>query len=124
MLILQQLGRFGLVGLVNTAIGLTVIYGLMFFCKWPSLLANFVGFAVGVGIGFFLNGRWSFSYQNLAAHNFYRYAFVVIISYLLNFSIVYTAEAYLAVNAYFAQIIGMAVYSLLFFFGCRIYVFK
>jgi putative flippase GtrA len=51
--------RFGLVGLVNSAIDLAV-FAVAVWLGTPALIANFLGWAVAVTFSYFANSRWSF----------------------------------------------------------------
>jgi putative flippase GtrA len=61
--LVRQSLRFGAVGVVNTAIGLTAIYALMFFFGVGPILANAVGYAIGLVISFAPN-RLPMCYPN------------------------------------------------------------
>jgi len=51
--------RFGLVGLVNTAIDL-VVFGFGIWLGLPALAANLVSWLVAVCFSYYANSRWSF----------------------------------------------------------------
>ncbi|MCF6378548.1 GtrA family protein [Nocardioides KLBMP 9356] len=53
------LGRFAVVGVVNTAIDF-VLFGLLALAGWPLLLANFVSTSAGMTFSFFVNRSWTF----------------------------------------------------------------
>lgn len=55
--------RFVVVGLLNTAVGLGVIYGCKFFLEFGNVLANVVGYACGITVSFLLNSSWTFEYR-------------------------------------------------------------
>ena len=61
VLIFQFL-RYSLVGLLNTALGLLVIWGLML-AGFGPYSANVAGYAVGLVLSFFLNRAWTFHAQ-------------------------------------------------------------
>ena len=55
--------RFVLVGVLNTLSGLGVIYALKLLLSMNDVAANFVGYSVGLLIGYVLNARWTFSFR-------------------------------------------------------------
>jgi putative flippase GtrA len=51
--------RFGLVGLINSAIDL-VVFAAAVWLGGPPLVSNFLGWLVAVVFSYFANSRWSF----------------------------------------------------------------
>ena len=120
----RQSLRFGAVGVINTGIGLTAIYGLMYFFEVGPALANAVGYTIGLGVSFALNRVWTFNNNQPVAHVLPKYLLTAAICYLLNLGVVVAStSSYLSVNAYLAQLAGIAVYTACLFSGCRWYVF-
>lgn len=52
--------RFGLVGALNTALDLAVFATLFYGLAWPLLVANSLGYLVGLANSYLLNSRWTF----------------------------------------------------------------
>lgn len=120
--LLRQSVRFGLVGGVNTSIGLAAIYTLMFFLGAGTVLANVIGYAVGFTVSFTLNRKWTFSSAQPVAHVLPKYFLMAVFSYLLNLGVVVSATHFL-VNPYLAQLLGVGVCTVCMFLGCRWFVF-
>ncbi|MHA7873065.1 MAG: GtrA family protein, partial [Hyphococcus sp.] len=57
---MQQLIRYGIVGLANTAFGLSLIYVAMGAFGLAPALANAAGFAGAFIVSYWLNRRWTF----------------------------------------------------------------
>ncbi|HUW27537.1 MAG TPA: GtrA family protein [Sulfuriferula sp.] len=121
--LVRQSLRFGAVGLVNTAIGLTAIYALMFFFSADPALANVVGYAIGLTVSFALNRAWTFNNTQPVIHVMPKYLLTAAASYLLNLGAVVTCTSYLSANPYLAQLVGVGIYTVCMFFGCRWFVF-
>ncbi len=119
---LLQMARFGAVGLLNTALGLAAIYACMFFFGLGAELANGLGYAAGLSLGFWLNKRWTFASQRRIGDAAMRYALVLAGAWLINLAVVSVA-AQNGMNPYMAQLCGVAPYTLLSFAGCRFFVF-
>ncbi len=115
--------RFAAVGLVNTAIGLAAIYAVMFFFQTGPVIANVVGYAIGLAVSFVLNRAWTFSSSRPVAHVLPKYLLVAAIAYLLNLGAVIATISYFSVNPYLAQLLGVGIYTVCMFFGCRWFVF-
>jgi putative flippase GtrA len=120
----RQLLRFGVVGMVNTAIGLVAIYGLMFFFGAGAAVANAVGYAIGLGVSFALNSMWTFNSSRRVAHLLPKYVLMAAACYLLNFAVVVVSTTDLSVNPYLAQLLGVSIYTVCMFAGCRWFVFS
>ena len=122
-LVYQSL-RFAAVGLINTAIGLAAIYGFMYFLRVGPAAANAMGYAIGFFSSFLLNRAWTFSSNRKITHVLPRYFFIAAISYLLNLGVVTAGAAFLQLNLYIVQLLGVSIYTLCMFLGCRWFVFS
>jgi putative flippase GtrA len=119
----QQL-RFVMVGLVNTAVGLSIIYGFMYFFNAGPGVANSLGYSAGLIVSFFLNGAWTFGAKNRSVYTIMKFVVVAAISYISNLIVVLIASKVFLVNPYIAQILGIPPYTVIMYLGCRKFVFK
>jgi len=55
-----ELAKFASVGVLNTVLGLVIIYALKWGLHWGDVSANLAGYAMCIFLGFVLNGRWTF----------------------------------------------------------------
>ena len=124
---LALLARFGSVGLLNTAISLSVMMGLeMGFGTLPAL-ANLAGYAVGLMSGFLLSRRFVFRSTGSSRSTVPRYLLTVAGGFCLNQLVLALALDVLgagALNHAVAQLCAMASYTLSTFFVCRFWVFR
>ena len=121
--LLGQALRFAAVGVLNTLIGLAAIYALMYFWRSGPVAANFLGYLIGLAVSFSLNRLWTFNSERAFANDLPKYLLAAGASYLVNAGIVSAAVTWWSVNPYLAQLLGVSVYTLSFFFGCRMFVF-
>jgi putative flippase GtrA len=121
--VVAQSIRFGVVGLVNTAIGLSTIFAVMYFFRAGPAIANGIGYAVGLTASFRLNRRWTFGDKRASSRLLPRFFLVVGASFLLNLTVVLAATSLFSVNPYVAQVFGVCIYTLCMFLGCRSFVF-
>jgi putative flippase GtrA len=121
--LLRQSIRFAGVGIVNTTVGLSAIWAAMFWFKASPTLANAAGYAVGLVISFGLNRWWTFGSSARSAEQLPRFILVAALSYFINLGAVIVATSQFAVDAYLAQVLGVAMYTVASFFGCRWFVF-
>lgn len=121
---LQQFVRYCLVGLVNTAVGLSLIYAGMLFFNLPPGVANAAGFSVGVCVSYVLNKRFTFRSNAAAGRSFAMFAAVVAAGYAANLALVLFAVHTAGLNPYLAQPLGIGVYTVIVFLGSRYIVFR
>jgi putative flippase GtrA len=114
--------RFGLVGVLNTITGLSIIYLLKWAFSVPDFPANLGGYGVGLIVSYILNSRWTFASKRPVASSLPRFAIVILVSYVINYAIVALALKS-NVNSYVAQAMGVLPYSLSTYFGSRFFVF-
>jgi putative flippase GtrA len=112
---------YSLVGLANTVIGLVVIFGCLRFLGTSALLANAIGYAVGISFSFVMNGRLTFGRSRLSFAMFIKFVLVSALSYTANVCCVYLLAPW---NKYLAESAGMAIYTATSFLLCRVFAFQ
>ncbi len=121
------ISRYGLAGVVNTAVGYAVIAGLDIGLHVPPHLANAAGYLVGLGVGFVLNRRFVFHYHSRGRATALRYGLVFLAAFALNQLVLHLVGALLGPGRLphlCAQLCGMAAYTLSMFPACRFWVFR
>jgi putative flippase GtrA len=121
--LLRQIWRFILAGMFNTALGLIIIFSLIYLGV-DALLANFIGYGLGLIIAFQINRLWTFSGQKSVRPSIALFGVAVIISYFLNLLAVITLLHVTRLGPYLSQLGGVLVYALAMFILCRMLVFK
>ncbi|WP_374992396.1 GtrA family protein [Paraburkholderia sp. SARCC-3016] len=121
---LKQLFRFGLVGVVNTLIGLFIIYAIMYLFGAGLAIANFIGYIFGFIVSFILNRIWTFRDQRSIRRVLPKYLSVACASYLLNLLVVLLVNDQFKFNGYLTQLLGVVTYTVCMFLGCRYLVFS
>lgn len=115
--------RFLAVGVVNTVVGLGIIY----FCKWAlgagDVIANVAGYSVGLLVSFTLNRSWTFRDDGAISSAFARFMMVFFVAYAVNLASVLALIRF-GVNDYLAQALGVVPYTLLSFLAGRYFVFR
>jgi putative flippase GtrA len=119
--LLWQTARFGIVGALNTILGLGAIYGFMLFLHLRPALANALGYAIGFVVSFLLNRAWTFASRQRLADVLPRYILAVACCYLLNLATVLLTQG--RASPYLAQLLGVAIYSVTLFAASRWFVF-
>jgi putative flippase GtrA len=118
--------RYGLVGLLNTAVGYAVILGLDLGLKVNPFAANAAGYAVGLAIGFVLSRGFVFRSRESARSAGPRYLLAVAAAFALNQGVMGLARALLPDAAWghaASQLAGMASYTVALFLISYLWVF-
>jgi putative flippase GtrA len=121
------LGRFGVAGAVNTAIGFTTIVILDLGLHVPPALANAAGYGAGVCIGFLLNRGLVFRSRAGLAVSGARFATAALSAFVLNQAVLRAGGFLLGGGALAhvaAQLLAMAAYTAALFMLCQLWVFR
>jgi putative flippase GtrA len=119
-----ELVRFLVVGASNTLLGLLTIFGMKAVFLANDIVANAIGYLVGLSIGFVLNRMWTFRHHGSIAVGAVRFLAAFAIAYAINLAVVLVLIHDFAFNSFVAQTLGVPPYTLAFFFICRFYVFR
>src|SRR6185437_5500141 len=121
------IARFGVAGLINTAVGFAVVVALDPGLGVAPPIANAIGYLVGMGVGFVLNRGFVFRSRDGLPASGLRYASAALGAFVLNQAVLRLAGAMLGAGAaqhIAAQLCGMATYSIALFLACRFWVFR
>jgi putative flippase GtrA len=124
--LLGHLVRYGLVGVLNTAVGLAVILGVEFGLHGPPLLANAAGYAAGFALGFVLNRSFVFRSDTRVSAAGPRYLIAVAASYAANLIVLQGMRSVLPAGDLVraaSQLCAMGSYTVLLFVLSRYWVF-
>jgi putative flippase GtrA len=118
-----KLLRFLMVGLANTALGLSVIYFAKLVLRLDDVVANAMGYALGLLASYALNSAWTFDYRGRNVTAIGKFLAAFLISYGVNLLTVWCLIQ-ASVNSYVAQAAGIPPYTLCFYLLCRLIVFR
>ncbi len=121
---LGQITKYCIVGLGNTVVGLSLIYLAMGVFGFSPALSNFFGFAVTFLLSFSVNRSWTFQSDGHAGRSLIIFAAVCAVGYLLNLGAVLAAINLAQIDAYIAQLFGVAIYAAFVFLGSRFLAFR
>jgi putative flippase GtrA len=119
-----RLTRFAIVGLANTAAGLSIIFACKAVLGANDVVSNLAGYSFAVLLGFILNKRWTFDHNGEAAVTFARYLLVLVLAYAANLFTTLVAIDILHLNSYLAHAAGIVPYTLAGYTGARWFVFN
>jgi putative flippase GtrA len=115
--------KFLTVGIVNTAVGLLIIYVCKFVFNMDDVPANAFGYGIGIALSFSLNKDWTFGYKGPTAQAIFRFAVIFAFAYGLNIGTVLTLVELCDTNSYLAQAFGIVPYTVVIYGGSRMYAF-
>ena len=115
--------RFGVVGVVNTVLGVAVIFAAKAFLGLGDLGANLLGYGLGLVCSFVLNRSWTFRHEGRAFAAFWRFGIAFALAYVLNLVTVFGLRDAMAVNSYLAQAAGVIPYTIAFYLMSAYFVF-
>lgn len=118
--------KYIVVGIANTLLTLGISFILIYF-KVNLYLANIIGYIIGFILSFILNSLFTFSVQ-LTVLRFSKFFITFLLCYFLNLLGMKIFLDFILISsnlkAYFAQLIGMVVYTLNSFFINKFWVMK
>jgi putative flippase GtrA len=120
---LEQPLRFLGVGVLNTLVGLTLIYLARFGLGWADVPANILGYAVGLTVSFSLNRRWTFRHEGRLLSAQLRFLAAFAVAYAANLAALLLLTRGLGVASIVAHPAGMVVYTSIFYILSRYFVF-
>jgi len=118
-----QAVKYALTGVANSVIGIAVIFFALYQFGASDVAANAAGYAVGLSISFVLNRSWTFAHKGAISESLVKFLLIVGLAYLCNLAMVLVTHRVLGWNVYLAQLLGVAVYTFIGFFGSRNFAF-
>jgi putative flippase GtrA len=118
-----EFARFLVVGVGNTLVGLTAIFLFLYFGA-GDVLANALGYSIGLVFSFFINRTWTFRHSGPLWPAFWRFIAVFAFAYPLNLATVEIFLKHLGTGTFLAQVMGVPPYTITFFLGSRLIAFK
>jgi putative flippase GtrA len=115
--------RYLAVGVLNTLVGLAVIYFCLYALGTGNAGANALGYAVGIVVSFYLNKRWTFRHDGSALPALLRFIAVLGVAYIVNLVTVLLLADGFGMNRYLAQAMGIPPYTILGYVGSRLFSF-
>jgi putative flippase GtrA len=114
--------RFGVVGVVNTLVGLTVVLLARQWTGWNEVQANALGYGIGLLVSFLLNRRWTFDHKGGWWPSAVRFVTVVAAAWSVNVCVVLVLIE-IGLLAELAHAVGVGPYAVLTYWGSRKWVF-
>lgn len=117
------MGRYAASGVLNTLVGFSVIFFLMWMGASP-VVANAGGYLVGLMMGFFVAKKNVFRSEGHVTSEGIYYLAAFLASFLLNLIVLQCALAFLLMNAILAQFLAAAIFTTTMYLLSRWLVFR
>ena len=124
----QKLGRFIIVGIINTTVGMAIMFGLynLAGCSyWVSSAANYILVSI---LSYYLNKYFTFGYKGDMLGSAFRFAINIAVCYLLAYGIakplvlaIMPGSKTLQENV--AMLVGMCLFTGFNYLGQRLFAF-
>lgn len=125
--IVRRLITFVGVGAINTAIGLAIILGLSEGLHVQYLLANAIGYGLGLVLSFTMHRNITFrdvSHMSGIGSQFSKFTTIFAISYGIQFGALFVMVHMLHWPNWFSQIVACGLYVVISFTGSRFITFR
>lgn len=125
--------RFLLVGVINTIIGLSIMFIFLNLFGWTYWLATFLGNSIGSGISYVLNRSFTFNSNINGSKGIPRFFIVILSCYIVSYTLggIVAEELHLSSQTLsfiskdeLAVLFGTVLYTLTNYFGQRTFVFQ
>ena len=131
---IMEVIHFGMVGVINTLMGwiiMAVLYNLIHMNYW---LSSGISYFVGSVFSYHANGKLTFKVEDKDKWLPWRFAFNIVVCYLIAFSVAQPLVTYLlsmgqgtysqSLIDNVAMILGMCFFIVMNFFGQKLFVFR
>ena len=117
------IGRHSLSGLVNTAVGFSVIF-LLTFLEFSPVTANVAGYATGLVSGFYLSKKFVFRQRGNSAKQGVQYIGAFLLAFLVNIGVLKVTLSHTELPVMLAQLFAAIAYTLVIFTISRFVIFS
>lgn len=122
---MEKLVKFGITGVLNTAIDYAVFAGAFTLLGWNIYVSQFFGYSAGLLNSYIINRSWTFRSKNkFFSAEFIKFITLGIIMLLLSMGIIHICSAVLALSPLLSKLITTGIVLLINFFISKLWVFK
>ena len=122
--IFSHFPKFIFIGILNTLIGYSIIFSLLYLVGINYILSNAVGYIVGLCVSFYLNKYYNFKTASRKTIEFFMFCASFLVSFAINnITLILLIECF-SLPKYISIIIAGCIYTSIFYLLSRIYVFK
>lgn len=124
--------KFLCVGLLNTAVGVSVTFVILNLIGWNYWISTFMGNSIGAVVSYFLNKHFTFKSKVSNKEAMWKFASAILLCYLVSYSVSYILFQYMigkliynhVIHTNLTALVGAGMYTLLNYFAQKYFVFK
>ncbi|MDR7001863.1 GtrA family protein [Neobacillus niacini] len=125
--------RFIIVGILNTIVGLSVMYLLLHAFHLSYWISTFIGNSIGAIVSFFLNRSFTFKSHHAVSKSAIRFIIVILCCYFISYDLATKLVSTVLISNHFfsekirtdlAVLVGTGLYTVLNYFGQKLFVFS
>ncbi|GIX41674.1 MAG: polysaccharide biosynthesis protein GtrA [Leptospiraceae bacterium] len=120
----KQFVKFGIVGIINTIITLSIIFILSNYYDVHYIISNAIGYIAGFINSFIMNKFWTFKSKGNVFKESIWFIIVFLISYGIQLIVLYYLHGILNYNENLSQILSMIVYTVVNFLLNKFLTFR
>ena len=117
------IGRHSVSGIVNTAIGFSVIF-LLTYLNFSPVVANFSGYAAGLVSGFYLSKKFVFRSDGSSVKQGIQYLAAFLVAFLVNLGVLKLILHFTLWHVMLAQLLAAVAYTSVIFLLSRSLIFS
>lgn len=122
--IVIQFLMFFLVGILNTILGYTIIFALMYLMGFNPEFSNLIGYSVALIVSYFLNRKFTFKSTQKRHAEAIKFITAFLIAYAINFIVLVILFRLFNINSALSQIFAGICYVAVSYALNKFYVFK
>lgn len=121
----KQIFKFGLVGVLNTAIDFGLLNLLVLVFGWPVIWANTLSFSAAVTNSFFMNKYWTFDEREGRLHmQFWGFLIVALVGLGISDLMIYWLSDLIGLHYNLAKLASVLVVFIWNFWASKYLIFK
>lgn len=120
---MEKFIKFGLVGVLNTAITI-VIFNILRFTGIDMIVANTIGYICGIANSYFWNNRWVFKSNSRDVATASKFVVVNLITMFINNCILILLAQKIGINEVIAQGVALGLTTVINFIGNKVWTFN
>ena len=122
--LLLEFGRFGIVGVIRTILGIIIIFVPYYLWGVNYVLCNIIGYSIGLITGFILHKKWAFKSQGNWNKEVVPYLVTFGVGYLINMILLLFSAEKLELNKNISQVIAICGFTTANYWGNKFWTFR
>ena len=121
---MSEMLRFIIIGALNSLFGYSLIFAFMYLADFSPEISNFIVYFIGSIVSYMLHRRFSFYSTNEVKREFPKFLLVLILSFGVNFIVLFILLNYFYINPFLCQIISGCFYIVFSYLLNKLIVFR